>query len=77
MMMVVVYRKFNFSYHTEHHLFLEMSPKYYSLVKEQVKKMWSERYHEMPFGRAMITIWKTPRIYHEEKDPQIGNVTAR
>ncbi|WP_028402403.1 fatty acid desaturase family protein [Ectobacillus panaciterrae] len=68
---------FNFSYHAEHHLFPGMSPKYYPLVKEQVKKMWPERYHEMPFGKAMITLWNTPRIYHQHKElinPQAGTV---
>jgi fatty acid desaturase len=67
---------FNFSYHAEHHLFPGMNPKYYPLVKEQIKKMWPDRYHEMSFGRAMVALWKTPRIYHNKKeliDPELGN----
>lgn len=68
---------FNFSYHTEHHLFPGMSPKYYPLVKEHILKMWPDRYHEMPLGRALKTLWKTPRIYYEKTeliDPHQGNV---
>lgn len=56
---------FNFSYHTEHHLFPGMSSKYYPLVKEKIKEMWPERYHEMSMGKALTTLWKTPRVYHQ------------
>ena len=59
---------FNFSYHTEHHLFPSMNPKYYPMVKTHIKKMWPERYHEMPMGPALIALWKTPRVYHQAKD---------
>jgi fatty acid desaturase len=67
---------FNFSYHAEHHLYPSMNPKYYPLVQEQIKKMWPERYFEMPFGRALIALWKTPRTYHNNNDlvdPEPGN----
>lgn len=57
---------FNFSYHAEHHLFPGMNPKYYPLVKEQILKMWPERYYEMSLIKAMTTLYKTPRLYHEE-----------
>ncbi|MGO4889084.1 fatty acid desaturase family protein [Anaerobacillus sp. MEB173] len=68
---------FNFSYHTEHHLFPGMNPKYYPLVKQQIKEMWPERYHEMPLGSALKALYKTPRAYyqHEELiDPRQGNL---
>jgi len=70
---------FNFSYHTEHHLFPGMSSKYYPLVKKHIKSLWPERYHEMSLGRALISLWKTPRIYFEDKeliDPGNGRVYA-
>ena len=56
---------FNFSYHTEHHLFPAMSSKYYPLVKEKIKEMWPERYHEMPMTKA-LALWNTPRVYYQE-----------
>lgn len=68
---------FNFSYHTEHHLFPSMSPKYYPMVKEHLKKMWPERYFEMPLHTALAALWKTPRVYFQEKelvDPLKGHV---
>ncbi|MCD8508449.1 MAG: acyl-CoA desaturase [Bacillus sp. (in: Bacteria)] len=64
---------FNFSYHTEHHIFPTMSPKYYPLVKQHIKAYWPERYHEMPMQKALIALWKTPRVYfqeHEFVDPK-------
>ncbi|MGC5325767.1 fatty acid desaturase family protein [Brevibacillus sp. SYSU BS000544] len=68
---------FNFSYHTEHHIFPGMSSKYYPMVKQQILHMWPDRYHEMPLGRALLSLWKTPRIYYNQTeliDPHIGNV---
>lgn len=54
---------FNFSYHTEHHLFPGVNPKYGPMIKAVVKQLWPERYHEMPMTTAMAALWRTPRIY--------------
>lgn len=59
---------FNFSYHAEHHLFPGMSPKYYPLVKEKIKQKWPERYHEMPLSKALLALWKTPRVYYSNEE---------
>ncbi|WP_100401435.1 fatty acid desaturase family protein [Bacillus sp. FJAT-42315] len=59
---------FNFSYHTEHHLFPGMSSKYYPLVKAELKKRWPERYHEMPMAQALAALYKTPRIYSNQTE---------
>lgn len=59
---------FNFSYHTEHHLFPGMNPKYYSLVKEEILKLWPDRYHQMPLLSALKLLWKTPRIYYNNEE---------
>ncbi len=68
---------FNFSYHTEHHLFSGVNPKYYPLIKEQIKKLWPEKYHEMQLHKALMALWKTPRIYYNKSeliDPHLGNI---
>jgi fatty acid desaturase len=67
---------FNFSYHTEHHLFPGVSSKYYPYVKQLIKEHWPERYHEMRFDQALLALWKTPRPYHNHDliDPSNGNV---
>ncbi|MFA9558542.1 fatty acid desaturase [Evansella sp. AB-rgal1] len=59
---------FNFSYHTEHHLFPAMSSKYYPLVKKHLKEMWPDRYHEMPLTKALWALIKTPRVYFQHND---------
>lgn len=68
---------FNFSYHTEHHLFPGMNPKYYPLVKKYLKEMWPERYNEMSLIKALLALWSTPRVYYnniELIDPLKGNI---
>jgi fatty acid desaturase len=57
----------NFSYHTEHHLFPGMNPKWAPLVKAEVKRLWPDRYFEMPWGQALATLGRTPRLYHTNK----------
>jgi fatty acid desaturase len=59
---------FNFSYHTEHHLFPAMSSKYYPLVKNKILEFWPERYHQMPMHKAMVILLKTPRPYLKEDE---------
>lgn len=59
---------FNFSYHTEHHLFPGINPKYYELIKQEILKLWPDRYHEMPLGSALKLLWKTPRIYYNNEE---------
>ena len=36
-----------------------MSSKYYPLVKEKIKEMWPERYHEMPMTKALAMEYTT------------------
>lgn len=55
---------FNFSYHTEHHLFPGINPKYYGLVKKEILRLYPDRYHEMPLVEALKLLYKTPRIYY-------------
>jgi fatty acid desaturase len=59
---------FNFSYHTEHHLYPAVNPKYYPLIKQHIKKLWPDRYHEMPLLRAMKTLFLTPRVYYDKTE---------
>ncbi len=56
----------NFSHHTEHHLFPSMSPKYAPQVKALCKQLWPDRYHEMSHRKALLCVWRTPRLYAHE-----------
>ncbi|HLO03718.1 MAG TPA: fatty acid desaturase [Symbiobacteriaceae bacterium] len=59
---------FNFSYHTEHHLYPGMSAKWAPLVKAELKKHFPGQYHELSLWKAMVLIWKTPRVYHNSTE---------
>jgi fatty acid desaturase len=47
----------NFSYHTEHHLFPRMNPRYYPAVSQLLSCHYPDRYKRMPFGEAWRQIW--------------------
>ncbi len=55
----------NFSYHTEHHLFPNMNPKYYPAVSDLFRKYYPDRYHCIPIVEAWSQLWRnaipTPR----------------
>ena len=47
----------NASYHTEHHLFPSMNPRYYPMVSALLQEHFPERYNRMPIGEAWRRIW--------------------
>ncbi|WP_073021067.1 fatty acid desaturase family protein [Clostridium intestinale] len=59
---------FNFSYHTEHHLFPGINPKHYPIIKAHILELWPDKYHEMPLFAALKALWKTPRIYYKDEE---------
>ncbi|NGP44660.1 acyl-CoA desaturase [Bacillaceae bacterium SIJ1] len=59
---------FNFSHHTEHHLFPGMSAKYYPIIKQHLKEKWPDRYNEMPLGEALLALYQTPRVYFKQTE---------
>jgi fatty acid desaturase len=64
-----------FGFHVEHHLFPAMSSRHAPLVRDQVLLRWPERYQSMPFGRALLMLHRTPRVYQDEDtlvDPTTG-----
>lgn len=56
----------NFSYHTEHHLFPTMNPRFYPLVRKLLKQHFSGRYHCVPMAEAWSNLWQnaiaSPRL---------------
>lgn len=55
----------NFSHHTEHHIFPALSGRYAPLVRAWCRRLWPERYHELPLGRALWLVCTTPRVYQQ------------
>jgi fatty acid desaturase len=77
----------NFSYHTEHHLFPTMNPKYYPLVSELFRRQFPEQYHCIPISEAWGGLWRnaiaSPHVglpasvaAAPEKSPQAEPATA-
>jgi fatty acid desaturase len=61
----------NFSYHTEHHLFPTMNPRYYPLVSALFREHFPDRYHRVPIGTAWRGLWRNAIA-----SPRRGNPTA-
>ena len=53
----------NFGYHVEHHLFPTLSGVHLKEVHQILKKEYPEKYKCMPKWKAMVALYKTPRIY--------------
>jgi fatty acid desaturase len=48
----------NFSYHTEHHLFPNVSADFYPLVSKLLLEHYPTRYHRIPLAEAWRLLWK-------------------
>lgn len=48
----------NFSFHTEHHIFPGMNPKYYPLVCRLLLEKFPERYNRLPLAEAWKRLWE-------------------
>lgn len=57
---------FNFSYHTEHHIFPGLNSDYYPLVQELLKAHYGERFNLLKAGEAWQLLLQTPRHYKNE-----------
>ena len=47
----------NFSYHTEHHVFPSMNPKFYPEVSRLLQEHFPERYNRIPLREAWRRLW--------------------
>lgn len=56
----------NFSYHTEHHVFPGMNPRYYPEVSRLLKQHFPDRYHRISFGEAWRRIWEQEEFIRED-----------
>lgn len=57
---------FNFSYHTEHHLFPNMNSDYYPQLQELLKAQYPEQFNLLDAPKAWHLLLKTPRFYQDE-----------
>ena len=54
-----------FGYHVEHHLFPAMSGRHALTVREQLARIWPERYQSMRVSRALKRLYETGRVYKD------------
>jgi fatty acid desaturase len=57
---------FNFSYHTEHHIFPGLNSDYYPAVQALLKTHYGDRYHLLDAGKVWKLLLTTPRHYKDE-----------
>jgi fatty acid desaturase len=57
---------FNFSYHTEHHIFPGLNSNYYPEVQKLLKTEYGDRFHLLGAGKAWKLLLQTPRHYKNE-----------
>lgn len=57
---------FNFSYHTEHHVFPNMNSDYYPEVSRLLKKNFPEKYNRISIFDAWRRLWKND-VFNEKK----------
>ncbi len=57
---------FNFSYHTEHHVFPSINSDYYPLVQELLEMYYPDRMNLVDAGEAWRLLLETPRHYKDE-----------
>ena len=55
----------NFSYHTEHHVFPSMNPRYYPEVSVLLQRFFPDRYNRLPFREAWRRIWQQEEFIRE------------
>ena len=56
----------NFSYHTEHHVFPSMNPRYYPEVSALLLRFFPDRYNRIPFREAWRRIWRQGEFIRED-----------
>jgi fatty acid desaturase len=59
----------NFSYHTEHHVFPGMNPRYYPEVSRLLQRHFPDRHNRIPFGEAWRQIWRQEEFIREAGQP--------
>lgn len=58
---------FNFSFHTEHHVFPSIKSKYYPLLSKMLAEKYPEKYSTMKIGAAWQRLWRNKMF--ASKDP--------
>lgn len=74
----------NFGAHVAHHLFPQAPSRNARRIEAFIAELWPDRYHVMPFSKALKLLWQTPWVYDEDgiqlidpgrdlRSPTLGN----
>lgn len=67
-----------FGAHVAHHLFPQAPARHARKIEAVIQQLWPDRFHVMPFGRALKLLWNTPWVYDNDGkkllDPERGDV---
>lgn len=66
-----------FGFHVEHHLFPSVSGRYGRELRGAVRRLWPERYQQLPYLRALSALHRSPRVYRTSTqlfDPHTGSL---
>lgn len=55
-----------FGAHVSHHLFPHAPARHGRKIEKHIQRLWPERFHVMPFGKALKLLWNTPWVYAED-----------
>lgn len=44
-----------------------MSPKFAPQIARLLKEIWLDRYHHLPHAKALLAVWRTPRLYQDRE----------
>lgn len=73
---VVDFLHLNFSHHVEHHFFPGMNWRFTPLVRKSLLAHYSELYNSPYHWKAMLWLFKTPRLY-EDKQTLVNPFTGK
>ena len=67
---------FNFSYHTEHHLFPGMDSEYYPLLSDLIRQRYGDRYHNLPLAEAWSYLLEMDLYVAAPEEPSLVQYVA-
>ncbi|PYE53646.1 fatty acid desaturase family protein [Deinococcus yavapaiensis] len=62
----------NFSHHVEHHVLPSVNPVHAPKIKAALKRLYPDRYKELPWFVALKALWFTPRFYGRDRMSLVG-----
>lgn len=63
-----------FGAHVAHHLFPTAPARHARKVEEHIARLWPDRFHIMPMGKALKLLWDTPWVYNQEGNELVDPV---